>query len=80
MAALQDDENDESRIERGLDICRKVLIALLVFLGMLYYVTYEYDGAFYEGSSGSAKVFINLQIFESVIVIEHSSNFYNTLF
>ena len=67
MAALHDDENDESRIERGLDICRKVLIALLVFLGMLYYVTYEYDGAFYEGSSGTAKVFINLNILVKMI-------------
>ena len=47
----EDDEN-ENVIERGLDLCRKVLIALLVFLGLLYYVTYEYDEVYYESQNG----------------------------
>jgi len=51
-----DDDDGDGRVERALDLCRKVLIALLVFLGMLYYVTYEYDDAFYDRESGSAKV------------------------
>lgn len=54
-----DDDDDDGRIERGLDLCRKVLIALLVFLGMLYYVTYEYDDALYDNSSGNAQVWQN---------------------
>ena len=49
-----DEEEDENEnvIERGLDLCRKVLIALLVFLGLLYYVTYEYDEVYYESQNG----------------------------
>lgn len=49
-----DEEGDENEnvIERGLDLCRKVLIALLVFLGLLYYVTYEYDEVYYESQNG----------------------------
>ena len=49
-----DEEEDENEnvIERGLDLCRKGLIALLVFLGLLYYVTYEYDEVYYESQNG----------------------------
>lgn len=31
-----------------------MLIALLVFLGLLYYVTYEYDEVYYESQNGAA--------------------------
>ena len=52
-ARLMGAEDDEdSAVERGLTICRKVLIALLVFLALLYYVTYEYDEVYYENQNG----------------------------
>ena len=53
---MAEDEDDESRIEKALDICRKVLIALLVFLGLLYYVTYEYDETYFNVGSSTGKV------------------------
>jgi hypothetical protein len=52
------DEEEDSTIEKALDLCRKVLIALLVFLGLLYYVTYEYDEALFDADSDSGKVLI----------------------
>ena len=46
------EDDEDSAVERGLTICRKVLIALLVFLALLYYVTYEYDEVYYENQNG----------------------------
>ena len=46
------DDEDDNAVERSLTLCRKVLIALLVFLGLLYYVTYEYDEVYYESQNG----------------------------
>ena len=55
-ARLMGAEDDEdSAVERGLTICRKVLIALLVFLALLYYVTYEYDEVYYENQNGQVR-------------------------
>ena len=55
---MAEEEDDDGKIERALDICRKVLIALLVFLGLLYYVTYEYDETYFNVGSSTGKVSI----------------------
>ena len=49
------EDDEDSAVERGLTICRKVLIALLVFLALLYYVTYEYDEVYYENQNGQVR-------------------------
>ena len=48
----EEDDRTNNIIESGLDLCRKILIALLVFLGLMYYVTYEYDEVYYEQQNG----------------------------
>ena len=44
MIEIEDEDLEDTKIEKKLDKCRKYLMIGLALVGILYYIAYEFDG------------------------------------
>ena len=44
LIEIEDEDLEDTQIERKLDKCRKYLMIGLALVGVLYYIAYEFDG------------------------------------
>ena len=44
LIETEDEDLEDTKIEKKLDKCRKYLMISLALVGILYYIAYEFDG------------------------------------